>query len=153
MLEIVIALAMFGLLILILAALEAEMVRFDRSMQLDFFTHPDRSAVITRMRRDVLDTTGYPDPFDEWSQSHTVLILRLSTPPATTVVWDVSESGTARRIEYTGAAKKSAWAAFNVPAFTFDSYDMPDGKTAVRLEGTDSKGEVIVDQVFTPRPK
>lgn len=154
MLEIIVALAVFGILMLVLAGLDREFLRFDREMRVQFFLHPEPMSVLARVRRDVLDSRGYPASFQSWSQSPTQLLLYVEdpkTPKLMIVVYDFSEVGFARRLAFEGKEKVSDWRARGVPKFTIGSYDMPRGGTAVRLKALDEKGRLAVDQIIQPR--
>lgn len=151
--EITIAVAIFGILIVVLVSLEMQFVRFDRSTRLEFFTHPEPMAVAARLRKDILDSSGYPATFSTWSQSPSTLIL--SEPregaAADVVVYDFTEDGLAVRRQYRGGSEIDSWTARNVPKFRIDNFDLPDGRTAVRLYGYDRNGSVSIDQIITPR--
>lgn len=154
MLEITVALAVFGILMLVLAGLDREFLRFDRQMRVQFFLHPEPMGVLARVRRDVLDSRGYPESFRSWSQSPSQLLLYVAdanTHKLRIVVYDFSEAGLARRLAFEGEDQVSDWRARGVPKFSVGSYDMPRGGTAVRLKAYDEKGRLAVDQIIEPR--
>jgi prepilin-type N-terminal cleavage/methylation domain-containing protein len=152
LLEMVAALAIFGVLILILTALESEMVRYDRSLRLAFLQHPSPAAVLARVRRDVLDSHGYPASFGSWSQSASTLILSGTDEAGSeeTIVYDFRGLSSVRRMTFRGAAQTSQWAAGHLPRFIISSYDMPDGSTAVRIQAYEN-GTLTIDQILLPR--
>jgi prepilin-type N-terminal cleavage/methylation domain-containing protein len=158
LIEIVFTLAILGILILILARLEGDTSRFERQLRVDMFTHPEKSAVVSRFRSDVLDSKrdDFPSKFDEFEQKEDVLILKMHVAPkdpAKVVVWDFREAKKAKRLEYAGSTRQSEWIANEVPKFKVSTYTLP-GTTApyfVRLQAFDSKENLVVDQIALPR--
>ena len=66
LLELVIAMAIFGIFLMILTVLTAEMRNYEKKLPINFMKHPQVSAVVSRLRKDVLDAdlaTPYPP---EW---------------------------------------------------------------------------------------
>jgi prepilin-type N-terminal cleavage/methylation domain-containing protein len=153
LIEIVVALAIFALLLLILVGLESQLVRFDRHMRIELFTHPEPAAVLARVRRDVLDSVGYPGQQGEWTQTATTLLLNGLDEDGkpVVIVYDFSKANTAHRLAYHGNELFAEWSANNVPAFTIDAVELPRGETAVRLTALDNHGRVAIDQIITPR--
>jgi len=154
LLEITVALAIFGILMLVLAGLDREFLHFDRQMRVELFLHPEPMSVLARLRRDVLDSRGYPGSFESWTQSPTQLLLYEADPEThklLVVIYDFSEKGFARRLAYDGKEKVADWRARGVPQFTIQSYEMPRGGTAVRLKAVDEKGRLAIDQIVEPR--
>ena len=153
LIEVVVAVACFAILLLILVGLEREFIRFDRQMRVDFFVHPAPMSVVARLRRDVIDSYGYPDKFLEYEQKKQLLILDM--PPAKgkkrTVVYDFTRTGQANRLEFVEEERVSSWTANAVPMFRVDGFEMPDGDMAVRIQAFDTKGRLTVDQIFQPR--
>ncbi len=151
--EVVVALAIFALLIVILVGLERELIRFDRQMRVNFFTHPQPMSVVARVRRDVLDSRGYPATFLTYKQTPSLLILDISRADGKnrTAIYDFSIPNMARRTEYVDADLASQWTAQAVPPFLIDSFELPNGKTAVRLMARDDKGRLAIDEIFAPR--
>jgi len=150
--EMTVALAIFGVLILVLAALEYELFRVDRAVQLDSFSHPEPAAVLARFRSDVLSCTGRPDSSGVWSQGPTTLLLTIQrNDGAETVIWDFSERKTAKRIVVRNSLVVSQWSAAGVPSYRIGTWMLDGGQQAVRLTGVDEKGGIVVDQIYAPR--
>ncbi|HVR43785.1 MAG TPA: type II secretion system protein [Thermoanaerobaculia bacterium] len=150
LIELVVAMAIFSVFLLILTALGSQYQRFDRQVQFRWFLHPDDMAVIARLRRDVADSRGYPVSFAGLTQTPSTLIL--SHGSGRTVTWELGAS-TAMRTEWTGQSKESTWVARATRAFEIDAWELPDGKTAVRLTGRSTDGGIVVDRIITPRPE
>ncbi len=152
LIEVVVAMAVFGILLLVMTVLGSELVRFERSSRISWFVHPDKVAVVARMRSDILDSRGYPASFLGWEQSETSLILTLSGSAGAprTVVWDFGSPEIARRYEYRAESRVSEWQARGVPDYRIDSYEMPGGSTAVRIQAH-IEGRLVVDRIEQPR--
>jgi type II secretory pathway component PulJ len=153
--EMVVALAIFTILLLVVVSLENQMLRFDRSMRIRFMVHPEDMAVIARVRKDVLDAQGYPETAADYSQSPSTLILSVlnENNVLEQVVYDFSEEGMARRVGYLQNVKTTEWIARGVPKYRVSSFSMPNDEIAVRLRGLDQKGALLVDQILLPRRK
>jgi prepilin-type N-terminal cleavage/methylation domain-containing protein len=153
LIEITIAVAIFGLFIIVLVSLEMQFIHFDRSARLEFFTHPEPLAVTARLRKDVLDSNGYPESYGTYTQTSSTLIL--SAPrdgaAADVIVYDFTKGGEAVRHQFRGGEEIETWTAHNVPKFRVDSFDLPRGRTAVRIYGFDRRGSLSIDQIVTPR--
>ncbi|HEY0592315.1 MAG TPA: prepilin-type N-terminal cleavage/methylation domain-containing protein [Thermoanaerobaculia bacterium] len=150
LIELVVAMAVFGVFLLILTALAAEYRRLDRQVRFGWFVHPDDMAVATRLRRDVLDSRGYPESFGSDQQTPTTLLLRRTA--ARTIVWRFGETSV-RREEWNGAVLVETWTANATRRFEIGAWDAPDGATGVHLTGKTKEGRTIVDRVFAPRPR
>lgn len=152
MLEMVIVVAIFAVILVILTMLEGEMKRFDRSMRLQLLSHPEPTAVLARVRRDVLDSNGYPSRLGSYEQTpQTLLLSGVNAAGAPeTIVYDFTKSATAVRLTFDGDRETSRWQANAVPQFTVTDAEMPDGGVAVRLQAI-SKGNLIVDAIIQPR--
>lgn len=146
--ELSVAVAIFGFFLLILAGLDGQLRRLDRSSRMELMTHPENIGVLTRLRRDALDSRGYPAGFAGELQTPHSLILALD-PPAT-AVWKF-DGQVATRTEYSGSELRMRWRANGVPRYKVSGYEMPDGSIAVRLVGRDGKDRLIVDEIFLPR--
>lgn len=153
--EIAVALAIFSALLMVAVSLENQMLRFDRSMRLRFMIHPEHLAVIARVRKDVLDAQGYPVSAGSYVQSPKSLILsQVSGQSAIQqVVYDFSEEGLVRRITYQQNQKVAEWLGRGLPRFDVSSFIMPNDEVAVRLQGLDRNGVLVVDQILLPRRK
>lgn len=149
LIELVVAMAVFGIFLLVLVSLAAEYRKLDRQVTFAWFLHPDDMAVATRVRRDVLDSRGYPDSFGSDQQTPTTLLL--GWPGARVVVWKFGEEEV-RREEWKGANPVSTWTAKATRRFEISAWEARDGVTGVRLRGTNADGRVVVDRIFAPRP-
>lgn len=148
--EVVIALAIFGVLLLILTSLQAEFLRFDRDADLRLFDHPQHLAVLERLRRDVQDSISYPLMWQEWLQTDTSLILRLSEE--TVVVWSF-ESGRAERLSWVDGALDERWTARGLPRFELAAAEGASGRFGVRLQGYGGEEQLVLEQVVFPRAR
>lgn len=150
LLELVVAMAVFGIFLLILTSLAGEYRRLDRQIQFGWFIHPDDMAVATRMRRDVNDSIGYPESFGDQEQTPATLLL--AGTGARTVVWTFDENEV-RRDEWKGSAPVASWTARATRRFEIEAWSGADGSTGVRLIGKTAEGRVVVDRLFVPRPR
>jgi hypothetical protein len=153
MLEMVIAIAVFGVLIWILVTLEGEMFRNERRFPVNYMTHPEVMAVLARLRKDVVDSYGYPASYDKYQQGPHCLILSVIQPTgfSETVVWDFSVPTRIRRLSFNVGQVSSDWLARGVPQFAIDNYQMPNGEVAVRVSANDEQGVLAIDQIYQPR--
>ena len=167
LLETVFAISIFGVFLMILVALTAEMRGNDKRYPVNFMRHPQMVAVVSRLRRDVLDATlydsgtvpprktpMYPASVAGYSQSPQTLILYSIQPSgfAETVVWDFSVPGVATRKSFSVGAQVSEWVARGLPSqFIVDTWEIPDRPFAVRIQAKDHAGLLAIDQIFQPR--
>jgi len=154
MVEVVVSMAIFTVFLLVLVGLQREFIRFDRENRVQMFSHPAPLAVLARLQRDILDSKSYPIAFQDWTQSPETLLL--SVPSDTgfrTVVWDFTDPAVARRIEFEAGSQHASWAARAVPQYEIGSWEMPDGRVAVRVRSYDETGRLSVDRVILPRAK
>jgi len=157
LLELVVALAILGALLMMIVSLQSQMFHFERTMRIELMTHPETMAVLARVRKDVLDATGYPATAGSYVQSPTVLILGGTDERGQPIqiVYDFQRDQMVVRATFhagTGA-KIGEWVARGVPRYRVSSYEMPDGSTAVRLQGEDRQGRLTIDQIYEPRRK
>jgi prepilin-type N-terminal cleavage/methylation domain-containing protein len=156
LMEIVVALSIFGVFILISAILTKEMMGYEKKMPIDFLTNPQVSAVISRLRRDVEDATApyYYDVFENYKQSPSTLILYSlnENNNAQTIVWDFTDPAIVRRRVYNVGVLANEWIARGLPAFSIDSYEVPNHAYSVRIQAVDQHGILAIDQIFQPRP-
>lgn len=156
LLELVVALAILGALLMMMTSLQWQMFHFERTMRIELMTHPETMAVLARVRKDVLDAAGYPATAGAYVQSPTVLILGGTDERGQPIhiVYDFEREAMAVRvILHAGTgAKIGEWVARGVPRYRVSSYEMPDGSTAVRLQG-DRGGRLTIDQIYEPRRK
>jgi hypothetical protein len=151
--ELVVTIFVFGLLLFMIVTLEAEMMRHDRNTPINYMTHPEVTAVMARLRRDVVDSYRYPPTFETYKQGRKTLIVEtmLSSGFSETVVWDFAVKGETRRRSFNVGNLSAEWLARGTPQFEIDSYEMPNGEIAVRLDAWDDKGKLAIDQIFQPR--
>ena len=154
LLEVVVALAIFGIFIFMLVEITAEMNANEKRNPVNFMAHPQVSAVLSRLRRDVWDSIGYPGTYDKYTQGTRVLILDVLRQDGTTeyVVYDFTIAEEVHRLSFAVGAQTSEWIARGLPQFRVDSYMMPDNRWAVRILAADKKGTLAVDQILEPRP-
>jgi hypothetical protein len=157
LLETVFTLTIFGIFIFILVTLTAEMRGYDRRYPVNFMKHPQVIAVVSRMRKDVLDAhidDPYPTSYGEYTQTDkTLIVYSVQESGFTqTVVWDFTEPGVARRTAYSVGAPVKEWHARGLPAaFTIGTYEIPGRPWAVRLQASDGTGTLAIDQILQPR--
>jgi len=161
MMEMVVALAIFGILLLVLTSLEKQFVEMELRSRANLMKHPDASAVISRIRKDILDSAGYPEMHMDLKQSPEVLLLssKDAEGQAQVIVYDFRTGTIARRMTYRGEELTSEWTARGVPRYRIESFEMPDGGVAVRLQAFDfvrtkTGGEnerLVLDQITEPR--
>lgn len=161
MVEMVVALAIFGILLLVLTSLEKQFVELQLRSRSNLMKHPDASAVISRVRKDILDSAEYPKKHLDFKESPEVLLLSSKDAEGQPqfIVYDFRTRTVARRITYSGEEITSEWTARGVPRFSIDDFEMPDGGVAVRLQAfdfvrTETGTEVerlVLDQITEPR--
>jgi len=152
--EVVVTLAIFGTFLAIIVSLTAEMRKNEQRYPINYMAHPEVSAVMARLRKDVLDTTYYPAEFQGYTQtSQTLLLYTLrQTGFGETVVYDFRTSGEVHRKSFNATELTADWVARGVPSFRIDNYDLPTGQTAVRITAADSENRMAIDEIFVPRP-
>lgn len=155
--ETVMTLSIFGIFIFILVSLTAEMQGYDRKYPVNFMKHPQVNAVMSRMRKDVMDAFGadpYPASYATYTQGEKTLIVYSvqSSGFTQTVVWDFTTAGEVRRKAYSVGGVVAEWTARGIPtSFTIGTYEIPDRPYAVRVQATDGAGRLAIDQIFQPR--
>ena len=161
LLEVVVAMTVFGIFLWILIMLTAEMRNNEKKLPVNFMKHPQVAAVVSRLRRDVLDgigdATGNPY-LDQWPatnpqyvNSSQVLILNTWENGQKTVVWDFREPGIVTRRSY-NVGVATDWVARGLPTqFEVGAEKIPGRYWAVRIKARDTKGRIAIDQIFQPR--
>ena len=156
MMEIVVTMALFGVFLFILVTLTSEMRRNEKKWPVNFLARPEIGSIVARMRRDILDTTSFPDNFNEFTQSPTTLIvytINQDHSSAQTVVWDFSKPSEVHRKAYTATQLSSEWVARQAPTFICTLAPMQSGdELEVHIQAVDDDGKVAIDQIFVPRP-
>jgi hypothetical protein len=121
--------------------------------------HPQVSAVLSRMRRDIQDAYGstpYIDEHDGYTMDDPrVLIVEVQQPNGGVqqVVWDLREKGVVRRRAY-NVGVATDWFARGLPAdaeFDLDAVDIQGRPYGVRLKIKDGGGRLAIDQILQPR--
>lgn len=155
LLEVIIALTVFGVFLMILMMLTVEMRGYEKRLPVNFMRHPQTSALISRMRKDVLDAYG-KNPFDvvigDYTQTKKTLLLQSvqENGGIQQIIWDFREPGLARRTSI-NVGIATVWTARGVPDLMIDAVENPDGTYGVRVIATDKKGKLAIDQIFQPR--
>ena len=154
LIEIVVVMAIFGIFLYIVVMLTAEMKRNEKKWPVNFMTHPDVSAVIARLRRDVEDAKAFPVNFNSYTQDQKTLIIYtiLQTGFAETVVYDFNTAGEVHRLSFTATQQTSEWVAHGVPTFHYDRDNNVNGEPAVHISAVDSNNKLAIDQIIVPRP-
>ena len=153
LMEMVVAIAIFGILILVVVSLERQLIQFDRAFKIRFMVHPEDMAVISRVRKDVLDAHSYPAKAGDYEQSPETLILSHVNEDDVLeeIVYDFTKSGQVRRLRFQQNKLMEEWMGRGLPKFGVSSFEMPNEAVAVRLQGFDAKGQLVVDQILLPR--
>jgi len=151
--EVVVSLALFGIFIFIIAQLTAQMFGYERRLPVNFMAHPQVGAVLSRIRRDVFDSTNYPDTFETYTQTPKTLLLEVVLPTGfqETVVWDFTTKGEVHRKAFSVGNMTSEWVARGVPEFSIKDFEIEEHPDSVRVQAIDSKGRLSVDQIYQPR--
>lgn len=155
-LEVVYVLAIFGIFLWMLTTMTEELRRQEQRYPIDFMQHPQITAVMSRLRRDVIDAFGenpYPATFNNYRQSPDTLIIYSirGSGFGQTIVWDFRTKGEARRTAFSAGMIVSDWVARGVPKFEIGTFDMPTGGYSVRVRANNRKGTLEIDQIFKPR--
>ena len=156
LMEVVVALAIFGVFLWIVVILTADMRTWKKRMPVNFMTHPQISAVISRLRRDVEDATNpyYLDSYKNYSMSEKTLIIYRLQPAGTaeTVVWDFTTDGQVTRHSFNDiAGETSAWSAHGTPSFRVTDFPISGHPDSVRIQALDKDGKLAIDQIIQPR--
>jgi prepilin-type N-terminal cleavage/methylation domain-containing protein len=157
LIEIVVVLAIFGIFLWIVVVLTADMRAWEKRMPVNFMTHPQISAVVSRLRKDVQDAAGpyYRDTYGNYSMSSKMLIVYTLQSAGTgeTVVWDFTTDGEVTRRAFTDiSGTTTTWTAHGTPTFTITDFPIAGHPDSVRIQAFDKDGKLAIDQVFQPRP-
>ena len=160
LLEIVVAMAVFGIFLMILAQLTSEMHDYQRRLPVNMHKHPMVIAVLARLRRDVLDAY-YHEPYlnshDGYVSSPKVLIVQTINPSGGVekIVWDFRTPGEVRRIAY-NVGVPTEWVTRGLP-MNFSQLEFAavrtadDAHWATRIVAKDEKGQLAIDTILQPR--
>ena len=156
LMEVVVALAVFGVFLWIVVILTADMRNWEKRMPINYMTHPQISAVVSRLRRDVEDATQpyYLESSNGYTMSEKTLIVYRLMEPGTveTVVWDFSTEGTVTRHSFTEiGGETSKWTANGTPSFRLTDFPIPRSPDSVRIQAFDKDGKLAIDQIIQPR--
>lgn len=154
LLEVVVSITVFGVFLMILMMLTAEMRAYEKKLPVNFMKHPQTAAMLSRIRKDVLDGWG-AEPFvnyASYTQTNKTLVLQSvqENGGRQTIVWDFRTPTIAKRIAF-NVGVATTWTANGVPEMSVDAIENSDGTYAVRLTGVDSRGRTAIDQVLQVR--
>lgn len=159
LMEVVVTMAIFGVFLLIVTTLTLEMRGNEKRYPVNYMQHPQVIAVLSRMRRDVLDAFGsnpYPGSTidGKYSQSPKTLIVQTIVGGGSQiVVWDFSTKGEAHRVSY-NVGVATEWVARGLPPDfegTFDAVETPGHPFGVRVLAFDKNKKLAIDQYLQPR--
>lgn len=163
LLEVIVAMTIFGMFLIVVFILTAEMRGWEKRLPVNFMKHPQIISVIARMRRDVLDVhvppsgTIYVGKYKEYTNGPKTLILETLLPSGLqTIVWDFSESGVVRRIAFNVGSEASNWVARGMPeefsaGVDIEAVEFEGRPYGVRLIAKDVNGQIAIDQILQPR--
>jgi prepilin-type N-terminal cleavage/methylation domain-containing protein len=152
LIEMLVALAIFGLFIAVIGILTYEMYFVQQKWPINYMTHPEVGGVVARVRRDVLDSLYYPKAFEGFTQTNrTLIVYKIEEDGPKTIVYDFRRDGEVRRLQYKSKELESTWVGHGTPTFRIDAYTLKTGQDAVRLMATDPGGQLAIDQIFVPR--
>ena len=160
LLEAVFAMAIFGIFLMVVVALTADMRAYEKRLPINMHKHPQVIAVLSRLRRDVLDAAGrvpYQNSYGTYIASDKVLIINtfVTNGGQQTVIWDFRTPGEVRRRAYQ-VGVPSDWVARGLP-FEFSNLKIEALKItggsawATRIKATDEKGRIAIDTILQPR--
>jgi prepilin-type N-terminal cleavage/methylation domain-containing protein len=158
LIEILVSMAVMGVVIAIFCVLAAEMRSHEKRLPVNMLRHPQVMAVIARLRRDVIDAAGkspYRDAYDGYTAGSQVLILETLTGAGVEmVVWDFRTPREVHRRSYR-VGVPTEWIARGLPQdfqnFRVGAVGLPGRPWAVRLVAKDSDGRIAIDQILQPR--
>lgn len=160
LLEVVVAMAVFGIFLLILGMLTVEMRSQEKRMPVNFLRHPQIVTVVSKLRRDVQDAFGpepYPEAFKEYTQTPQTLIIQSvqQNGGVQTIVWDFRDAGVVKRRAW-NVGVATDWTARGVPAdfsstFQLEAVEMKGRPYGVRITAHDGEGRIAIDQILQPR--
>lgn len=160
LLEVVFALAIFGIFCAILFQLTAEMRFWEKRLPLNMHKNAQVIAVLSRMRRDVLDASSrqpYEKTYGIYTSSDKVLIINvmMANGGQQTVVWDFRTPGEVRRRAF-NVGVADDWVTRGLPV-DFSNLEIDAVKTgtasawATRITAKDERGRIAIDTILQPR--
>ncbi|HEX7150064.1 MAG TPA: type II secretion system protein [Thermoanaerobaculia bacterium] len=160
LLEIIIAMAIFGTVLYILVLLMGEMRSYEKRLPVNFLKHPQISAITSRLRADVLDASNlagdaFPQTFADYEKGDDVFIVQVwSDGSIQTVVWDFRKKDQVTRSQYRVGMLMSEWTARGtgnlVKKFNIEEEDASEWN-GIRFKAYDKKGTLAIDQLYIPR--
>jgi len=153
LMEVVVTMAVFGMFLIIIVILTAEMRQNEKRYPINYMAHPEVVAVMARLRKDIVDTKYYPMSFQGYSQSNKTLLLYTlkQTGFGETVVYDFRTAGEVHRKAFNATQLSSDWVARGVPDFEVGAFSLSTGQDAVRITAKDAQNQLAIDQIFLPR--
>lgn len=165
LLEVVVMMSIFTALLGIFFVLTAEMRKWEQRLPVNYMRHPQVTAVMARLRRDVLDAyvqggkdAPYVEQIGTYKNDPQTLIFETLVKGGVlqTVVWDFSEPGVVRRIAYTSSMQESMWVARGLPAdfsknVRVHAVEFSDRPFGVRIVAKGSDGRISIEQILQPR--
>lgn len=163
LLEVIVAMTVFGMFLIVVFILTAEMRGWEKRLPVNYMRHPQVISVIARMRRDVLDVQVplngdiYLPTYKGYTNGPKTLIFETLLPTGLqTIVWDFSEPGVVRRIAFNVGSEASTWVARGMPeefskGVGVKAVEFPGRPYGVRLIAKDSNGQIAIDQILQPR--
>jgi prepilin-type N-terminal cleavage/methylation domain-containing protein len=157
LLEMVVAMAIFGMFLFMVTALTMSLNRSEKKWPVNLMKHPQVAAVMARLRRDVLDATPpyYGSSTGKFKQTEQTLLLTVLEPGGTSrdIVWDFSIPGEAHRRAFLGDQQVSEWVARGVPStFEIQAFTEFSRKpVGLRIQAVDEHGALVIDQILQPR--
>jgi prepilin-type N-terminal cleavage/methylation domain-containing protein len=154
LMEVVVTLAVFGMFLVIIVILTSELRRNEKRYPINYMAHPEVEAVMSRLRKDILDAKYYPMNYQGYQQTNKTLLLYTlkQTGFGETVVYDFRTTGEVHRKGFNATQQSSDWVARGVPDFEIGAYSLNTGQAAVRITAKDAQNQLAIDQIFLPRP-
>ncbi len=157
LMEVVVAMAVFGIFLMIVTILMLEMSKQEKRFPVNFMQNPQIIGVLGRLRRDVQDAyenDPYLSELEGYTQGSKTLIIRtIVNGGEQKVIWDFTTPGEAHRISY-NVGVKSEWVARGLPP-EFDvkikSEEIPGRPYGARIQAKDKNGKLSIDQILQPR--
>ncbi|HEX6100729.1 MAG TPA: type II secretion system protein [Thermoanaerobaculia bacterium] len=161
LLEMVFALAIFGLICTVLFVLTAEMRFAEKHLPINMHKNPQVIAVLARLRRDVLDAASrqpYEKTYGVYTSSDKVLIVEtmMASGGQQTVIWDFRTPGEVRRRAYNVGVVADDWVTRGLPV-DFSNLEIDAVRTgtasawATRITAKDENGRIAIDTILQPR--
>lgn len=160
LLEVIFAMAIFGILCAVLFLLTAEMRFWEKRLPINMHKNPQVMAVLSRLRRDVLDAASrqpYEKSYGIYESSDKVLIIEtmVEGEGQRTVVWDFRTPREVRRREYQVGVHQD-WVSRGLPVdfsnLEIDAVKITPGSAwATRIIAKDERGRIAIDTILQPR--